>query len=159
MRATKNRIHRAVLAVSAFGVITAITTAFADGQRYTATDPVWREECGSCHIPYPPALLPAASWRALMAQLDRHFGVDASVDAQTAQTITAFLEANSGGERRSGGAAALRITQTRWFVHEHDEVPARLWQGRAVKSAANCEACHARAAKGDFSERNLKVPR
>lgn len=159
MRATKSRIHRAALAAAAFGLTTGMTAAFADGQRYTATDPVWQEECGSCHIAYPPALLPAESWRALMAQLDRHFGVDASVDAPTAQALTAFLQANAGGGRRSGGAMPLRITQTRWFVHEHNEMPARTWKSPAVKSAANCEACHTHAAQGDFSERNLKVPR
>lgn len=138
----------------------ALAVAHADEDVYTATDPTWKAECGGCHIAYPPALLPAASWRAIMAQLERHFGTDASVDAPTAQSIDAFLERNAGRERRPTGAGApLRITETRWFRHEHDEVPARVWNSPTVTSAANCEACHARAAAGDFSERTLKAPR
>jgi hypothetical protein len=158
MQATKRTFRRATLMAAAFAVTVGVA-ARADEHRFTATDPVWQEECGSCHIAYPPALLPVESWRAIMAQLDRHFGVDAGVDAPTAKTITAFLEANAGRDRRRSGAGLLRITETRWFVHEHDEVPARAWKSPAVKSAANCEACHTRAAQGDFSEHTVKVPR
>ena len=53
----------------------------------------------------------------------------------------------------------LRITETGWFRHEHDEVPAGIWKRPAVKSAANCAACHTRADAGDFSERNIRIPR
>lgn len=158
MQAIKRTFRRAALLAAAMGVTVGVA-ARADEHRFTARNPVWQEECGSCHIAYPPALLPAESWRAIMAQLDRHFGVDAGVDAPTAKTIAAFLEANAGRDRRRSGAAPLRITDARWFVHEHDEVPARVWKSPAVKSAANCEACHTHAAQGDFSEHTVKVPR
>lgn len=158
MQATKRTFRREALLAAALGVTVGVA-ARADEHRFTATNPVWQEECGSCHIAYPPALLPAESWREIMAQLDRHFGVDASVDAPTAKTITRFLEANAGRDRRRSGAAPLRITHARWFVHEHDEVPAPVWKSPAVKSPANCEACHARAAQGDFSEHTVKIPR
>ena len=29
----------------------------------------WRTECGECHLAYPPAMLPAASWQAVMGGL------------------------------------------------------------------------------------------
>lgn len=134
--------------------------ALADGHVYTATNPAWKAECCSCHVAYPPALLPAASWRALMMQLDQHFGTDASIDAKTAREITAFLEANAGRARKETGATpVLRITETRWFQKEHDEIPARTRRSPAVKSAADCEACHTQAAQGNFSERTLRAPR
>ena len=53
----------------------------------------------------------------------------------------------------------LRITETRWFRHEHDEVPGRLWkEPDAVKPAA-CAACPRRAAQGSYSERDLHLPK
>jgi hypothetical protein len=124
-----------------------------------ASNPAWQAECGSCHVAYPPRLLPAASWRALMDDLARHFGTDASVDPATATTIRAFLEGNAGRVRSPGDEATLRITQTRWFVREHREVAPRTWHSASVRSAANCAACHAAAEAGRFSEHDVRIPR
>jgi hypothetical protein len=111
----------------------------------------WQEECGSCHIAYPPALLPADSWRRIMASLDDHFGTDASLDAPRAQAIESFLVANA---RRSRGSASapLRITETAWFRGEHREIPAARWRSPEVRTASNCGACHAGAAQGSFDD-------
>ena len=116
----------------------------------------WKTECGSCHMAYSPELLPASSWRRIMAGLDRHFGTDASLDAQSAAAIGAFLEHNAG---RSAAEGTLRITETRWFRHKHDEVAASSWSHPRVKSAANCSACHGGAARGDFDEDRVRIPR
>ncbi|GAB4115391.1 MAG: hypothetical protein Fur0014_17710 [Rubrivivax sp.] len=125
--------------------------------------PAYKAECGACHVAYPPALLPADSWKRLMVGLDRHFGTDASLDAATARTIAAWLEANAGTYRkvRREGAAPPedRITRAAWFRREHDEVPAATWKRADVKSPANCAACHTQADQGDFSERQIRVPR
>ncbi len=144
----------------ALGLLLALAagSAHAGGHVYTSTNPEWKTECGSCHIAYPPELMQGPSWRKLMTGLNDHFGTDASLDAKTAQTITRFLEANSAGGRKRGGETTLRISETWWFRHEHDEVPTRTWKNPAVKSAANCTACHTRAEQGDFSERTLNVP-
>ena len=137
--------------------------AMAGDHVYTVGDPAYQAECASCHIAYPPQLLPARSWRALMSGLDKHFGTDASVDAQSAAAISAFLERNAGRKRASKYSSSaepvLRITETRWFEHEHDEVPARTWKNPKVKSAANCTACHAGADKGNFSEHGIRLPK
>ncbi len=137
--------------------------AVAGDHVYAVDNPAYQAECASCHIGYPPQLLPAQSWRALMSGLDKHFGTDASVDAQSATTISAFLERNAGRKRASKYSSSadptLRITETRWFVHEHDEVPARTWKNPKVKSAANCTACHADADRGNFSEHGIHLPK
>ena len=52
-----------------------------------------------------------------------------------------------------------RITRAAWFVREHDEVHAATWALPAVKSAANCAACHTRADQGEFRERDIRIPR
>jgi hypothetical protein len=120
----------------------------------------WQQECGSCHVPYPPHLLSAASWRAVMAGLDQHFGVDASLDPAAREDIQRFLEQHaSRRETSEGGKPLLQITATRWFRSEHsEELPANVWKRPEVKTPADCAACHTGAAHGDYSERTLRVP-
>jgi hypothetical protein len=141
-----------------------ISTAQADddenGGIPVAMNAKWKEECSGCHIAYPPRFLPAQSWRVLMAGLDKHFGSDASLDVATVHEISDFLEKNSDQRRRqSSGKVILRISETRWFKSEHEEVSLRDWKNPQVKSPANCAACHRQADMGDFSERNVKIPR
>jgi hypothetical protein len=132
---------------------------WSDAEVFRVDNPAYRAECTSCHIAYPPQLLSNESWRALMSGLASHFGTDASVNAKTAKEIQRYLESNAGRARAGEVKPPLRITETRWFRREHDEVPAAVWKSPAVKSAANCAACHTQAERGDFSERSLRVPR
>lgn len=132
--------------------------ARADERRAAPADPSYVAECGSCHPAYPPGLLSAASWGRVMQGLDKHFGSDASVDAATHAHIDRYLRDHAGPERKFG-TSALRISETRWFRKEHDEVPVGAWTSAAVKSAANCGACHLGADRGDYGERMVRVPR
>jgi hypothetical protein len=128
------------------------------GSTQVAPTPVYKRECGGCHAPFPPGLLGAADWRKTMTGLERHFGTDASLDAKSAGEIGAWLERNAGHAIPSQGKAEPRITTTRWFTREHDEVPARVWKDARVKSTANCAACHRGADQGRYGERELNVP-
>lgn len=140
------------------GALLIADAAHAESKQFRLDHARYVEECGSCHVAYPPQLLSAESWRAVMKGLDRHFGTDAGIDAAAHADIAAYLAANAGAQRKFG-TTATRISETRWFVREHDEVPANVWKSPAVKSAANCGACHTQAERGDYSERNLRVPR
>ena len=125
------------------GIVLALAAlpAVADDVR-VPPNPVYMNECGSCHVAYPPQLLPAASWRQLMAGLDKHFGSDASLEPALGKEIEQFLAAHAG---RRGGPG-LRITETRWFRKEHrNEIP-------AGKNPADCGACHAGAEKGIYED-------
>ena len=119
----------------------------------------WAKECSACHISYAPGLLPAESWRKLMSGLDKHFETDASLTAPENQGVTAFLVANASN-RWTGTGAPLRITETQWFKSKHStkEVAPAVWKRASVKSAANCQACHAGADKADFNEHSIKIP-
>jgi mono/diheme cytochrome c family protein len=118
------------------------------------------QECGACHTPYAPGLLPAASWRRLMADLPRHFGTDASLDKAVEAQLAAWLTSNAGSGRRGREEPPQdRITRSAWFTREHREFNAAAWQRPAVKSPSNCGACHTQAAQGRFSEHELRVPR
>ena len=133
--------------------------AYADGGTLSVPgNPKWKEECGSCHIAYPPQLLTASSWQRLMGGLDKHFGVNATMpDARDSKDILDFLQRNAG----SGGrftASSLRISDTPWFSREHREVSNRTWSNPAIKSRSNCTSCHVNAERGDWSERGIHMP-
>ena len=140
---------------------------YGDNDRRIATTmkPLYAEECGSCHMPYPAMLLPRQSWRKIMAGLEDHFGENAEFDAATHREIEDFLVAESGRAsyrklfRNLRDAAPLRITGLPYFVHEHDEIPARLVAGNErVKSLSQCNACHLEAERGRFDEDDVVIP-
>ncbi len=71
----------------ALALVAALVPAHADGERAGMRVPLlpaYKQECGSCHLAYPPGLLPASSWQRLMGDLPHHFGTDASLDAADA---------------------------------------------------------------------------
>jgi len=113
-----------------------------DAWRQREDNQAWRTECSACHIAFPPALLPADDWRAIMAELDRHFGTNAGLDETTREQITAFLERNGAPNRLFGSRDDTpRITTTDWFARKHQGA-IRLWRKGKVKSLADCAACH-----------------
>lgn len=122
------------------------------------------EECTSCHMAYPPQMLHADSWRALMGDLSRHFGSDASIEEKRRAAITDFLVTHAGGRktgdtRDAKGQPLLRVSQTARFERKHREVPAATFKRASIKSPANCTACHVQAAAGDYSERSINIPK
>ena len=163
----ENESKRTILDVSVWvagllaGMCLVAHEATAGGRLATPPNATWKAECATCHIAYPPQLLPAEAWRRMMAGLERHFGTDASVEPAFAAEIGAYLERHSASGKRARGAIpqSLRITETAWFLREHDEVAPATWKRPAVKSAANCAACHTAAEQGDFRERNIRIPR
>ena len=132
--------------------------AYADDANFTVPQNAkWKEECGGCHIDYPPQLLTANNWQQMMGGLDKHFGANAAMDAADSKEILDFLQRHAG----SGGkysASSLRISDTSWFMREHREVSDSAWFDPALKSRANCTACHINAERGDWSEDSIRMP-
>ena len=139
------------------------STAQAD-ERYTPVrDQTVIKECGACHMVFQPQMLPVKSWSKIIDGLPDHFGEDASLDAVTAKHIKAYHVKNAADANWWGGkfmrglsktSSPLRITETPYWIHEHDEdeVPQRAWSDPKVKTKANCLACHSRANKGDYDD-------
>ena len=162
--------------------LVAIPLVWGDGNEYwkrfnrhstgvaMVSSPVYKDECGSCHMAYPPGLLPAESWGEIMSSLDDHFGDNAELDTSPHKEITDFLVANSADKsdyRRSrrfassngSGEIITRITETPYFKHEHDEIPLRLVTGnKDVNSFSQCNACHGKADLGLFREGDISIP-
>ena len=150
-------MKRARFAAAALAAAVA-AAAQADGGRRVALDPLYVQECASCHAPFPPGLLPAESWQRLLGGLGQHFGTDASLEPAAQAALARWLPANAA-TRRMEVPAEDRITRTRWFQREHGEVPVDAWRRPAVKRAANCAACHPGAAEGIYSEHQVRIPR
>lgn len=139
--------------------------AQAGGSHYfpPVTNPVVKEECGSCHLVFAPSMLPASSWKKMMGDLKNHFGDDASIDPAAAAQITDYLVNNAAdaagrryGEKLLRGVpqtnAPLRITELPKWVKEHRKVPDWEWKHKEVRTKANCTACHSDAERGYYDE-------
>lgn len=144
------------LAVLAF--IFGSASALADSDKSSVPDhPVWKAECGSCHIAYPPRFLSADNWQRMMSGLDKHFGANAILDPKTNKDILDFLQRYAAADARKS-AASMRISDTPWFNRKHREISRNDWFDPSIKSRSNCTACHVNAERGDWSERGVRMP-
>ena len=131
----------------------------------------YRQQCGECHMAYQPALLPAASWQAILAKLPEHFGEQVEVTATDRSALQGYLAANAAEScgckisgkilKNLGGQVPLRITETSYFRHKHDghDIPAGAFERKAVGSRGNCRACHPTAEQGCYNEDLVRIPR
>jgi len=165
--------------IMAAGVLT-IPVVFSDDDRREyhqrsvgvapVTSPIYKEECSSCHMAYPPGLLPARSWKKIMAGLESHFGDNAELEPDTFKSISEFLVSNSADDsnyRRSRKImrslsdkdVPIRISETPYIINKHDEIPDKLIKyNKKVNSLSNCSACHNKAEQGLFSEHGVNIP-
>ena len=157
---TRSGIRRIDWLVWSLAAVFLAHAAVAASPSTQAAEPsTYAEECGACHTAYPARLLPPADWAVVLATLDRHFGVDASLDATTRAAVAKRLGVEPAVTSAATTKAAPRITQQGWFREEHDEISAQLFRSPAVRSAANCSACHADADRGQFDEHSVRIPR
>lgn len=145
----------------ALGLLVLIfSTAGHAGGKFVApvTDAATQKACGECHTAFPPGLLPARSWAALLDDLSDHFGEDASLSMDQAAHIKDYLVTHAGDAPGGQGLREFmrwvapsgkprRITENPAFLRKHD-FPARVWQAPDVVTKSNCQACHAGAAQG-----------
>lgn len=129
------------------------TQQFYEKQDYSMLHEDFYNECGSCHITYPPYLLPEKSWALMMSDLENHFGDDASIDKKTNLSILSFLEKNSSENSSheaaykilkslKGNNSTIAITKTPYWEYRHKDIEKDIFLSKEVKSKANCSACH-----------------
>ena len=153
-----------------------LNSLFADSYSSGKTDvaPVnnqlYIKECGSCHFPYQPGLLPSNSWKKMMVNLDKHFETDATLAPEDFVTLSKYLNDNSAEKnmnyKRSNrivssllpGQVADSISTTPYMVQKHREIRKDLITQPDVKGLFNCMACHTTADKGIYSERAINIP-
>lgn len=131
----------------------------------------WRDECGACHTPFYPALLPARSWQKIIDGQHQHFeaGNDLEMDPATAQAVLKFLVDNAADQHLTEAAnkidrsvpsseTPLRITETPYWIKKHRDISAAVWASPEVKTRSNCAACHSDAEAGTFEDAAMQIP-
>jgi cytochrome b len=140
------------------------------GLRGVPVMPIFKEECAaSCHIVFHPTLLPADSWRRVMAGLDDHFGENVELDAEATSEILEYLvefsaeksvsEASRKIVKSLGrGEPLVRITDAPYWRRKHSELGPEIYARESVKNKANCLACHPGAEVGSFEDKDIRLP-
>ncbi|MCU7931322.1 MAG: diheme cytochrome c [Candidatus Thiodiazotropha sp. (ex Codakia rugifera)] len=130
----------------------------------------YQDECGSCHFPFQPGFLPAVSWQTMMTNLDDHFGENAELSEEDNARLLSYLSVNAADvvDREIPNKvmwslryvpSPQRITETAFFKHEHNEIPARILDGNGEKiSFSNCDTCHTKAMQGSYEENEINIP-
>jgi cytochrome b len=145
-----------------------ITAGYHQPVDYKKENALFVNECASCHILYPPSLLPKKSWKTMMANLDDHFGDDASLEPEDTQNILKYLLDNSAEYSTSEASVnilnslqnkdTIAITQTPFWKKRHKNMDSKYFKSKKVKSKANCKACHSDVEKGLIEDSNIKIP-
>lgn len=155
MQMRNGRMRNGLLGLA---VLTLATTAVQAGDLDRVppvTDPLTKKECGSCHMAFQPAFLPAPAWVAILDNLANHYGEDASLPAATVAAIKDYHLANAGRSRKLDMTVASgelpRITTQRWWEKKHRKVAGN-YSRPEIKSKANCAACHRNAERGDYED-------
>jgi cytochrome b len=174
--ALPSRRARPLAAALTIGVIVAIalpgavllSALPARGVPADAPDPAYARECGGCHFAYPPSLAPAPLWDSVMGGLADHFGENASLDAETAARLRAWLAANAAERwdtraanmfRRTNPLEPQRITAAPAWMRLHRDIAPEVFRSAAVGAKGACGACHQDAATGRFDPQSIAVPK
>jgi len=138
----------------------------ASGWRAVQAPAVYATECGDCHHAHHPSLRTRHAWRAIMTGLPDHYGEDASLDAETAKTISTYLRANSAETFDSEAAqrlgridtASFRMTDTPYWKRRHQDIAPAVFRLKTVGSKVNCNACHTDAVSGRYDDAKIQLP-
>ena len=130
---------------------------------------LWREECGACHLAFHPSLLPARSWKIMMAEQASHFGEDLFLEPDAVSEIETFLIENAAEQEPTEAAwkinrsipkseTLLRITEAPYWLQKHQDISDATWKDPKVNSKVNCAACHLDAELGTFEDAAMRLP-
>ena len=136
-----------------------------------ARDPLYVKECGSCHFPYSPGLLPARSWELHMKRLEKHFGESIALPPATQDAISRYLAENAADRSKFEGSLTFmeridpkrtpyRFQQVPLFREMHRVVLEVIDRKPKIKvrTLTNCNGCHQAADEGSFGYEELLVP-
>jgi cytochrome b len=157
-----------ILMTGAVRLIVALSARPALGVPAGPLDPTYAQECGSCHMAYPPSLAPSPRWIAIMDGLQDHFGEDASLEPWLMSRIRAYLTMNAAERwdtraahelQRSNPQDPIRLTATPFWVRMHRGIPESVFKSRAVGAKGACEKCHSDASTGRFDPQDINMPK
>ena len=136
-------------------------------------------ECGACHNPYPPFMLPDTSWRRIQHDLKNHFGEEISprmkkgenrISLNDQTVIFNYLNKNSADKSTreisvkvmqslNGARGRKSITKIKYWKDTHANIPREVFKSQKVKRKSNCFACHKNFEKGLIEDIDIKIPK
>ncbi len=136
-------------------------------------------ECGACHKPYPPFMLPRSSWDRIKGGLKNHFGEEISptmkkgenrISLNDQTVIFNYLKANSADNNTreisvkvmkslDGARGRKSITKIQFWKDTHANISPHIFKSQKVKRKANCFACHINFEKGMMEDIDIKIPK
>ena len=136
---------------------------------YKSENTLFYEECSSCHIIYPPFLLPKKSWTKMMENLENHFGDDASLEEEDKNLIKNYLVKNSSETSTKESAYhitksiknsdIIAITKTDYWKKRHKKIDKEIFKSKEVSKISNCKACHKNFEQGLLNDRDISIPK
>jgi len=129
---------------------------------------LYRETCGNCHFAYQPGLLPARSWKKIMADLQSHHDKKINLKTQDQEAISRYLLANAADKSTYNRSRRIakslqkndiptQITKMDYFIKKHLGVSEQLKSEKAeALSFSNCEKCHSEADKGSYNKKGIR---
>lgn len=130
---------------------------------------LWETECGDCHTLHHPSLLPQRSWHRMMSEQHNHFDEDLSIDPQSIQIITDYLQQHAAELAQTEAAwridnsispnqFPIQITETPFWKETHEAIDLQYWDHPSVGEKLHCDGCHHDAADGTFHNRWIEIP-
>ncbi len=135
-------------------------------------------ECGTCHKPYPPFMLPTSSWERVKGGLSNHFGEEISptmkkgenrISINDQTVIFNYLTEHSADDSTreisvkvmqslNGARGRKSITKIQYWKDVHADIPHEVFKSKKVKRKANCFACHKNFEKGMIEDIDIHIP-
>lgn len=132
-------------------------------------NPTYRENCGGCHFPYQPELLPSGSWDKILKGFEDHFGEVIEFEPESKKIIAEYLKSNAAEYssaklslkilRSLGNQTSPRITQIPYIQRKHHEIKSDVFKRESIGSLSKCLACHRTADKGIYEDDHVVIPR
>ncbi len=123
------------------GTVDAVPTSFQLGQE------VYLENCASCHVGLPPAVLPSQTWRSLIQEAQHYGAIIPTIQEPLRQVAWKYLSTFSRPVNK-GEEVPFRIGKSRFFKALHPKV--NFTEPITLNS---CATCH--PASAQFNYRSL----
>lgn len=122
----------------------AIGTVDVVPQRYQLGEQLYLENCSSCHIALPPAVLPIQTWKQILLD-SQHYGVQLKPLVDPPRLLVWNYLQNFSRPLNKGEETPYRVSESRYFKALHPKV--KLPQPLKISS---CVSCHPSAAEYNF---------
>lgn len=130
-----------------WGVSHALETKSVDQAtgNFKIGEELYLESCATCHIPIPPAVLPAETWKTILESPGTHYGVQVKDLMRFNQRLIWQYLQHYSRNLLKDELEPKYIAQSRYFFALHPQV-----KFSAPVSQSTCIECHAGAKQFDY---------